>query len=273
MMRLMKMIALLLTAISVALTGKGGMNGTSLSGGTDQMPLVRQVKERTDDDRTENKKEAEADKAERERETAVIQINGDEEVTEPETAHAEEETTGKRPESSAAEKVQEETQPGKRSAAEPSIAYPVTEPEQEKETVHVHDWKERTEGIWHDAETEEVWITDSDAWDETVTTAVPVYETVKICVASCRGCGQTFSGEDYSQVIDDCHSHIISAHGNACGYGLEKSHTEQRQTGSEMVTETIHHDATGHYETVVIKEGYEEIAAAGYYCSGCGSIR
>ncbi len=270
MLRIMKMIALLLTAFSMALIGKDKVTDTAFSGSE----MIIRILERDDD--------LPADESKAEQETKADDAGGKEGNTDGNKDHSTEETQVTTPGA-----AQEETtvtgpygnaddwKPEKETSGdgpeEPSETY--SSKTAEEETVHVHDWKVRTEGIWHDEISETVWVTDKGAYDETVTKIVPVYMDVKICVAACRGCGMTFSGEDYETVIDDCHSHIISVHGNACGYGIEQSYTEKRQSGSETVTETIHHDEEGHYETVVVAEGYEELVTAGYYCSGCQSIR
>lgn len=138
---------------------------------------------------------------------------------------------------------------------------------------HTHDWEAVTETIHHDAVTEQVWTVDRAAWDETVQKAVPVYEEVLICVASCRGCGATFASEDIDTALVNCHDHIVRVHDNACGYGTEQSYTEKRQTGTEYVNKTIHHQEEGHYETVVKQKAWDETVITGYRCTGCGSTK
>ncbi len=95
---------------------------------------------------------------------------------------------------------------------------------------HVHNWV---------AQTEQRWVQDSAAWDE------PIYSQEARTI--CNTCGADISG--------NATAHLVASGRNGCsGY-----HTEvvQVQTG------TIHHDATGHYETVT----------TGYVCSGCGATK
>lgn len=95
---------------------------------------------------------------------------------------------------------------------------------------HVHNWV---------AQTEQRWVQDSAAWDE------PIYSQEARTI--CNTCGADISG--------NATAHLVASGRNGCsGY-----HTEvvQVQTG------TIHHDATGHYETVT----------TGYVCSGCGAAK
>ena len=95
---------------------------------------------------------------------------------------------------------------------------------------HVHNWV---------AQTEQRWVQDSAAWDE------PIYSQEARTI--CNTCGADISG--------NATAHLVASGRNGCsGY-----HTEvvQVQTG------TIHHDTTGHYETVT----------TGYVCSGCGAAK
>lgn len=117
------------------------------------------------------------------------------------------------------------SQPGSTpSASQPSGNGGSSQPE------HVHNWV---------AQTEQRWVQDSAAWDE------PIYSQEARTI--CNTCGADISG--------NATAHLVASGRNGCsGY-----HTEvvQIQTG------TIHHDATGHYETVT----------TGYVCSGCGAAK
>ena len=113
---------------------------------------------------------------------------------------------------------------GTTSASQPSNNAGSSQPE------HVHNWV---------AQTEQRWVQDSAAWDE------PIYSQEARTI--CNTCGADISG--------NATAHLVASGRNGCsGY-----HTEvvQVQTG------TIHHDATGHYETVT----------TGYVCSGCGAAK
>lgn len=89
---------------------------------------------------------------------------------------------------------------------------------------HVHNWV---------AQTEQRWVQDSAAWDEQV-------QTGEIIKASC---GATFGS------VDEWFAHQTRNH--SCSYTVVPNYN------------TVHHDATGHYETVT----------TGYVCSGCGASK
>lgn len=89
---------------------------------------------------------------------------------------------------------------------------------------HVHNWV---------AQTEQRWVQDSAAWDEQV-------QTGEIIKASC---GATFGS------VDEWFAHQTRNH--SCSYTVVPNYS------------TVHHDATGHYETVT----------TGYVCSGCGASK
>lgn len=92
---------------------------------------------------------------------------------------------------------------------------------------HVHNWV---------SQTEQRWVQDSAAWDEQCPTGSYI---------QCS-CGQRFDNQaQWSQ------------HNKSLGFGQGHSYSVQ-ETFS-----TVHHDATGHYETVT----------TGYVCSGCGAAK
>lgn len=96
------------------------------------------------------------------------------------------------------------------------------------------------EKVWHPPVTEMVWIVDEEAYTETI----PVYETVP--AVRCHGCGQIF----YSQESIDAHGDE-SAYDNCGGYS---SDYQQVQVG----TTEVYHEEEGHWESVVVQEGYWE---------------
>ena len=101
---------------------------------------------------------------------------------------------------------------------------PATAPQQPE---HVHNWV---------AQTEQRWVQDSAAWDEQCPTGSYI---------QCS-CGQRFDNQaQWSQ------------HNKSLGFGQGHSYSVQETYG------TVHHDATGHYETVT----------TGYVCSGCGAAK
>lgn len=109
---------------------------------------------------------------------------------------------------------------------------------------HQHNWV---------AQTTQQWVQDSAAWDE------PVYETVTTTVyhAKCDGCGASTTGSTYDGAV----ASFIKQHTKSCGMG--KAHWWDTTETSQVQTGTIHHEATGHYETVT----------TGYKCSGCGATK
>ncbi len=103
---------------------------------------------------------------------------------------------------------------------------------------HQHNWV---------AQTDQQWVQDSPAWDEPVYTTVKDYKTVTVWYGS--------DGKKYYSVAA-----LIAADADD-GYSTG---TEQQEVGSHQEqTGTIHHEATGHYETVT----------TGYKCSGCGATK
>ena len=99
--------------------------------------------------------------------------------------------------------------------------------------------------VWHDPVYEKKWVVDQAAWDETV--SEPIYEMVEKAI--CNGCG--------ADITNNIDGHIYSAleSGN---YNCGGWHSEwiQEQTGTN--THTIHHDEVGHWEEVLVQEGYWE---------------
>ncbi len=114
------------------------------------------------------------------------------------------------------------------------------------ETQHTHTWVAQTTTVHHDAVTEQVWVQDSEAWDEAV------YSTKIVC-----GCGAQFDSVEGANGWE-----YHSAFGCPYGYSVQSV-----QTG------TIRHEATGHYETKVIQQAYDETVTTGYVCSGCAATK
>lgn len=104
---------------------------------------------------------------------------------------------------------------------------------------HVHSWVAVTSQQWHsNPVTTQVWVQDSPAWDE------KQVETHYFC----NVCGDV--GKDRRHwTLGDGHS--LSAR--------------------DVVVGTIHHDATGHYESHTEDQGWYETVTTGYQCSTCGA--
>lgn len=103
---------------------------------------------------------------------------------------------------------------------------------------HSHNWVAVTSQQWH-SNPVSVWVQDSAAWDE------PLYESVTIC-----NCGEISPSRDH------LYNHMVNG---------ERANT----TVKRIQTGTIHHEATGHYETQ--DQGWYETVTTGYQCSGCGA--
>ena len=96
---------------------------------------------------------------------------------------------------------------------------------------HTHAW----EPVY-----QSTWVQDSAAWDE------PVYSTV--VKYRCSVCGKLFDS------VLEWSDHDIDVHNGESSYS---------DVAVKVQTGTTHHDATGHYEQVVM----------GYRCTGCGATR
>lgn len=104
---------------------------------------------------------------------------------------------------------------------------------------HTHTWVPVTSQQWH-SNPVSVWVQDSAAWDE------PTYTTEGHYI--CATCGDV--GRDAT------HSFLGQGHNVSVQY-------VKIQTG------TIHHEATGHYETQ--DQGWYETVTTGYQCPTCGA--
>lgn len=103
---------------------------------------------------------------------------------------------------------------------------------------HEHSWAAVTSQQWV-SNPVSVWVQDSAAWDE------PTYGWVEWC----NRCN--------CQVP---HSHVKDTMLAGDGHSV---------TSKQIQTGTIHHEATGHYETQ--DQGWYETVTTGYQCSGCGA--
>lgn len=107
---------------------------------------------------------------------------------------------------------------------------------------HAHTWVAVTSQQWH-SNPVSVWVQDSAAWDE------PTYTTVGVTVCWC-GVENPDSQHLYNHAING---------------ERQNTHVETRR----IQTGTIHHEATGHYETQ--DQGWYETVTTGYQCSYCGA--
>ena len=107
---------------------------------------------------------------------------------------------------------------------------------------HVHSWVAVTTQQWHsNPVTTQVWVQDSAAWDE------PIYSGTYWC----NTCGCAVSVNHVKETMMAGQGHSVT--------------TKNIQTG------TVHHDATGHYESHTEDQGWYETVTTGYQCSYCGA--
>ena len=113
---------------------------------------------------------------------------------------------------------------------------------QPSQPAHAHSWVAVTSQQWH-SNPVSVWVQDSAAWDE----SKPVFEEHAVC-----WCGEIDPSRDHM------YNHMVN--GERSNYSVKPI---------QVGTTTVHHDATGHYETQ--DQGWYETVTTGYQCSGCGA--
>ena len=137
-----------------------------------------------------------------------------------------------------------------------------TKTEQSQAPAHVHTWVDVTEVVHHDAVTEQVWVVDQPAWDETVEKT----EEQQVQKYECR-CGSVFD------TSDEWLAHTESFDWETAA-DYHDGWTATYETEEVVVgTETIHHDEVGHYETRTVTEAYDETVVTGQKCSKCGATK
>ncbi len=135
------------------------------------------------------------------------------------------------------------------------------------QAAHTHSWKHQTKTVHHDAETRQEYIIDKQAWDEDIYQDQPVYQSVEKVV--CNGCGAEFA--DYPSF--EAHSDYYIDQDDF-SHGSWSVGWEQVLVGwTSVKVDTVHHDAEGHYQTVVVRDAYDETVDQGYVCAGCGAVR
>lgn len=135
------------------------------------------------------------------------------------------------------------------------------------QAAHTHSWKHQTKTVHHDAETRQEYIIDKQAWDEDIYQDQPVYQSVEKVV--CNGCGAEFA--DYPSF--EAHSDYYIDQDDF-SHGSWSVGWDQILAGwTSVKVDTVHHDAEGHYQTVVVRDAYDEIVDQGYVCASCGAVR
>ncbi len=132
---------------------------------------------------------------------------------------------------------------------------------------HTHTWIPHTAVVHHEAVTKQVWVEDTPAYDENIYSEIPVYETIEKVRCACGEDFDTYGAWQFHLNLDNSADYFIK-HG---AYGVV---WEQVQTGTQSeISGTIHHEATGHYETVTVSEAWDETVVSGYTCSACGAAK
>ena len=105
--------------------------------------------------------------------------------------------------------------------------------------------------------TTQQWVQDSAAWDETVVDQAAWDEQVDtgeaVYVCNQDGCGQQFN------TLNEWRNHHYSVHNGVGGYYPAPKYVTVHH---DAVTHVVHHDATGHYETVVTGQQWVQDSAA-----------
>lgn len=166
----------------------------------------------------------------------------------PETGHQAEETPAAEPSA---------TEP---TGSEPPSEEPPPEEARPEEASHVHQWEDIIATVHHEAVTEEVWVVDQEAWDETV----PLYETIQTEKCRCR-CGMLFdTAEEQWAHAESFSDEEWEQH---AGWTSEVV-TEEVPAGEEV----IHHPEEGHWEVRTIQEAWDEAVVTGQRCAICGAV-
>lgn len=114
------------------------------------------------------------------------------------------------------------------------------QPKQEEKSAEQPKQEEK-QPVWHDPVYDRRWIVDQAAWEETVST--PIYETVEIAVGNQSGL----------KIIGDPNEYLLD---NANGDTGWHSEVQTVQVGTDTIT--VPHEEVGHWEDVLVKEGYWE---------------
>lgn len=142
-------------------------------------------------------------------------------------------------------------------------------------SAHTHSWQPVTKVVHHDAQYTTRWVQDSAAWDEQVIAKEAwdeeYTEYTQICHEICYGCGQYV--ENLSAAECDAHMEAHALAGENEGFYTQWEnipHTSYIHHDAEYIT--VHHEATGHNEKVLVKAAYDETVITGYRCS-CGATK
>ena len=92
------------------------------------------------------------------------------------------------------------------------------------------------------------------AWDEVIRSGY------HMSVVTCHQCGAQFSDPAQANALEAWGDHIDAAHEGDGSYDMAASY--------DVPAETVHHEATGHYEQKIVSAAWTEYIDT-YWCS-CG---
>ena len=174
------------------------------------------------------------------KQAAITEITTTEQITTEQT------TTEQTVNQTSAEQIITEQQTTEQAITEQSLSETDTSEQTSTEQTVVESTERQK--VWHEPVTEQVWVVDHEAWTETWEEPATEYHDVcNYCGAIIDGKGSEHLSESWLKVVNG----EISREELCYGYRTDVAF-------DVIVTKTLEHPEEGHYETVVIKEGYWE---------------
>ncbi len=174
------------------------------------------------------------------KQAAITEITTTEQITTEQT------TTEQTVNQTSAEQLITEQQTTEQAITEQSLSETDTSEQTSTEQTVVESTERQK--VWHEPVTEQVWVVDHEAWTETWEEPATEYHDVcNYCGAIIDGKGSEHLSESWLKVVNG----EISREELCYGYRTDVAF-------DVIVTKTLEHPEEGHYETVVIKEGYWE---------------
>lgn len=130
--------------------------------------------------------------------------------------------------------------------------------QQQSQPTHTHNWIAQYKTV---ADYSDVWVQDSAAWDEQVLVSGGYYETVVVGHYAIFGNGERY---DYTNNYD------LAMRQKDLGGMNYSVYDEYDSIYHDPVYNTVHHDATGHYES---RQTGSHQEVNGYKCSSCGATK
>ena len=179
------------------------------------------------------------------KQAAITEITTTEQITTEQTT-TEQTTTEQTVNQTSAEQLITEQQTTEQAITEQSLSETDTSEQTSTEQTVVESTERQK--VWHEPVTEQVWVVDHEAWTETWEEPATEYHDVcNYCGAIIDGKGSEHLSESWLKVVNG----EISREELCYGYRTDVAF-------DVIVTKTLEHPEEGHYETVVIKEGYWE---------------